>query len=141
MKQCPRCKELIGDTLEVCPVCKAEFTEKELDEMKKAAQGAEVQALIREHNMLKSFQKKRAILSFLLLGDLVFFFVAAIAVLSVEPLRNTAIIVGLAVVFVAVLVGAIIFGLVSGGANCPYCGRLLFRNYGTHCAGCGKKIH
>ena len=43
-------------------------------------------------------------------------------------------------VFVAVMIGAIVFGVASGGAFCPYCGRTLFRNYGDHCASCGKKL-
>ena len=36
-------------------------------------------------------------------------------------------------------IGGLIFGLISGATNCPYCGSLLFRNYGNHCAYCGKK--
>ena len=32
MKQCPRCKELIGDALTTCPNCHTEFTEKQIVE-------------------------------------------------------------------------------------------------------------
>ncbi len=38
MKKCPRCNELIGDELEICPICHTEFTEKQLEEMKKAVE-------------------------------------------------------------------------------------------------------
>ena len=33
MKKCPRCNELIGDELEICPICHTKFTEKQLEEM------------------------------------------------------------------------------------------------------------
>nr|MCR4687772.1 hypothetical protein [Lachnospiraceae bacterium] len=42
--------------------------------------------------------------------------------------------------FILLLIGGIIFGAVSGAIFCPHCGRVLFRNYGHYCAGCGKQI-
>ena len=62
MKKCPRCNELIGDELEICPICHTEFTEKQLEEMKKAVETVEVQQLIREKKMLARFHKKRVII-------------------------------------------------------------------------------
>lgn len=62
MKKCPRCNELIGDELEICPICHTEFTEKQLEEMKKAVETIKVQQLIREKKMLAGFHKKRVIM-------------------------------------------------------------------------------
>ena len=70
MKKCPRCNELIGDELEVCPVCHTEFTEKQLEEMKKAAESFEVQQLIREKKLLARFHKERVIMGSIMYSGL-----------------------------------------------------------------------
>ena len=140
MKQCPRCKELIGDTLEVCPMCKTEFTPKQLEEMKRARETAEFQAFLREKARLNDFKKKRKIMSILLLADLGFLFLSPLMFLGIEGSVGMYIGFSMIGVFVTVMIGAIVFGVASGGAFCPYCGRTLFRNYGDHCASCGKKL-
>lgn len=134
MKKCLRCNEIIDDELEVCPNCHTEFTPEQLKEMRKAVESEEVQRLIREKEKLIRFHKKRVIM-----GSIMF---SGIGITIISPLLfmyNTTL--GLAVLFsgLAIAIGGLIFGFISGATNCPYCNGLLFRNYGNHCAYCGKK--
>ncbi len=134
MQKCPRCNEIIGDELTVCPMCKTEFTEEHIKKMKAEKESAEVQAMIREKMMIQDFTKKRYIMGGMLIASL------PVAFLSLFTLGHPIvswIIFGL---FIVLLIGGIIFGAVSGAMFCPHCGRILFRNYGPHCAGCGKRI-
>ena len=134
MKQCPRCKELIGDTLEVCPICHTEFTEKQLAEMKKAIETAEVQQLIRERQKLVRFHKKRVIMGWLMFSGIGLIILSPFFFPYVKAIGF-----GLLIGGFVLSIGGLIYGLISGATNCPYCEALLFRNYGDHCAYCGKK--
>lgn len=135
MKQCPRCKELIGDTLEVCPICHTEFTEKQMEEMKKAVESYEVQKLIREKQKLARFHKNRVIMGWVMYSGLGIAFISPFFFVNVTTTVGFAVLIAGGVLFI----GGLIFGLISGATNCPYCDSLLFRNYGSHCAYCGKK--
>lgn len=134
MKQCPRCKQLIGDALEVCPICHTEFTEKQLEEMKKNVESMEVRQLLRERERLIKFHKKRVIMGILMFSGLGVMFLSPLLFSYIRTAGFIMLITG------GVLsVGGLIFGLISGATNCPYCDALLFKNYGNHCAYCGKK--
>ena len=135
MKKCPRCNELIGDELEICPICHTEFTEKQLEEMKKAVETVEVQQLIREKKRLARFHKKRVIMGSIMYSGLGLMLLSPLFFHSITSTTGFVLLITGGVLFI----GGLIFGLISGATNCPYCGSLLFRNYGNHCAYCGKK--
>ena len=46
----------------------------------------------------------------------------------------------MAYAFIGIETLLILYGIQSGGFRCPYCGALLFRNTGSHCLRCGKKL-
>ena len=134
MKQCPRCKELIGDALTTCPNCHTEFTEKQLEEMKRALQDRELQVLIRERERINRFRIRRKIMGGLIIGGFI------MLLLSMLFLGNKIALTVVLILFASMFIGGLIFGFVSGAVFCPHCGRILFRNYGTHCMQCGGKI-
>ena len=134
MKQCPRCKEIIGDALTKCPNCYTEFTEKQLEEMKRAMQEKEVQDLIRERERINRFMTKRYIMGAMILTAW------AILLVSLLFIGHKVLMTIVLIVFGVLFVGGLIFGFVSGAVFCPHCGEILFRNYGNYCMRCGKKI-
>ena len=135
MKQCPRCKEIIGDALEVCPICHTEFTEKQMEEMKKAIESAEVQKLIHEKQRLARFHKKRVIMGWLMFSGIGILIISPFFFVNVSATVGFILLIG----GFTLCIGGLIFGLISGATNCPYCDALLFRNYGNHCAYYEKK--
>ena len=134
MKQCPRCKELIGDALTTCPNCHTEFTEKQIEEMKRALQDRELKALIRERERINRFRTKRYIMGSLMIGAFI------VLLLSILLIGNKIAMTIVLILFSSMFFGGLIFGFVSGAVFCPHCGRLLFRNYGSYCMQCGGKI-
>ena len=134
MKSCPNCKELIGDELTSCPICKTVFTEEQIKAAKEEAWAKEVEARNRENQRLAAFRKKRTIMTYMMFGG--------IFTLLFSPLFIVNKVVGIILIalFVILLFGGVIFGLVSGAAFCPHCGSLLFRNHGDYCHSCGKQI-
>ena len=134
MKNCPNCKELIGDELTSCPICKTVFNEEQIKAAKEEAWAKEVEARNRETQRLISFRKKRTIMTYMMFGG--------IFTLLFSPLFIVNKVVGIILIalFVILLFGGVIFGLVSGAAFCPHCHTILFRNHGDFCQSCGKRI-
>ena len=134
MRNCPNCKELIGDELTSCPICKTVFTAEEMEALRREAREKEIEAKNRETSRLISYRKKRTIMTWMMLGG--------VFTLLFSPLLIVNKVVGiiLIVLFVVLFFGGIIFGLVSGAACCPHCKAILFRNHGDYCQSCGKQI-
>ena len=136
MKRCPKCNELIGDELSTCPLCNYEYSKEELEAEKRAAQNEEYQELLRTNKRVALHRRKRAIMTWLVLGSI--FLLAPASLLFVWVSKYLSL--GIVFAALAVLIGGIIYGVVSGATSCPHCGSTLFRNHGDHCQSCGKKI-
>ena len=134
MRNCPRCSELIGDSLSRCPMCKAVFTEDEIKEMREQEYREKSEQAARIADELKAFNKDRKIMATMFLCGI---FIPFLLVFMVGTKLATYIAV---IVFGVLVVGSLVFGFVTEALFCPHCGRMLFRNWGDHCQNCGKRL-
>ena len=134
MRNCPNCKELIGDELTSCPICKTVFTTEEIEAARREAREKEIEEKNRETSRLISYRKKRTVITWMLWGG--------VFTLLFSPLFIVNKVVGIIFIalFAVLLFGGVIFGLISGAAFCPHCKTILFRNHGDYCQSCGKQI-
>ena len=139
MKICPKCKESIGDELEVCPFCKYQFSKEEIERVKKEKQEAEDRAARNIEEKRAKRAKMRVIFSVVMMcfyiipfpiGGLLAKFTGELAFLIIFAYAGA--FLGTAVM---------IAGIIGGAFRCPYCESILFKNYGKHCVNCGKQLY
>ena len=139
MKICPKCKEMIGDDLQICPMCKYQFTREEIERFKREKEEAEYG----EAKQLEELRAKRArmrVIYFLVMMCSIFLpFAAGGAIASIAHNLNIFVIFSVAGIVLGLAV--LITGILNGAFRCPYCDTVLFRNYGKYCSHCGKQLY
>jgi len=139
MVHCPDCGMLIGDSLSKCPGCNKVFTMSDLSIMEKERKENEMQLESKRRKAFDDYLKKRRLFVILLLIELVLLNVSVWTVLAVT--KNMTATTAALVINIFLMIVIFIWGIKSGGALCYHCGALLFRNFGEHCAYCGKNLH
>ncbi|MCR5739207.1 MAG: hypothetical protein K6G43_05270 [Lachnospiraceae bacterium] len=137
MIKCPKCKELIGDTVETCPMCFHKMTAHERILMEKESRAEleqETEEMIKE---TEEALRRRTI--WIIINVVCVVLLMILLIIAVSVRSNVMISVAIAG-YVAVVVYdlILIFGL--GVNNCPHCGRYLYRNYGECCQWCGNRV-
>ena len=135
MRNCPRCSELIGDSLSKCPICKAVFTEDELRDMREQENREKAEQAKHIAEELNKFNRNRKIMVAMLLCGI---FIPALLVILV---RIKIVMIIALIAFCVLVVGSIVFGFATKAVFCPHCDGLLFRNWGDHCQHCGKRLY
>ena len=135
---CPKCKNPIGEGLGSCPECRAVFTSAETEVMEREKQERMKSVNAEQKKMIEDFRKKRKVFAIVML---ILVILVPASVFGVWTLTGNieAGFIALAVMFV-IMIGTIAAGIVTGAARCPYCDAILFRQYGTHCHSCGKRL-
>ena len=135
---CPRCKAPIGEGADSCPECYLVFSEADkraIVEEKRSRVSSEYRD---QQEMLDAFYKKRRVFLRALIIALIM--IPGVPAVVLATGANLTVLVVAYVITVLFMIGTIVAGIVTGAARCPYCDSILFRQYGTHCHTCGKKI-
>ena len=139
MKICPKCKESIGDDIKDCPFCQYHFTQEDFENLKREKQELEegIARQIEEKRAARA--KKRLIYSIVMMCAYILPYVIGASLVSLT--KDLTIFIVVAFVGVAAGTAVLAAGCISGAYRCPYCERILFRNYGKHCVHCGKQLY
>lgn len=139
MKTCPKCNEFIGDTPEICPICKYQFTDADKALFLKEKNEREDEERIQFEIMRAKRAKMRIILVIIALSALfIGFFLGGIIA---KATGNIGYFATLATAGMVTEIIVLITGILNGAFRCPYCDTVLFRNYGKYCMHCGKKLY
>lgn len=136
---CPKCVGLIGEEFDTCPLCNYQLTEEDKVNIKRKKEAEEVRRCKEEQKFAEKRAKNR-ILFFILSMSFIFGSLAVAGIVT-KITHNIAYFGIIAIVGMVLEAATIIAGIVSGAYRCPYCDAILFRNYGSHCASCGKKLY
>ena len=138
MINCPRCKELIGEEFNRCPLCGYDFTDEDIAAIKKTISDRESKEYLYRKELIETSSKKRQRYGLFYLGSLMLIFVGMFLTLSTGEVLWVNIIVPVAI---TAALATLIIGHVNGTLCCPYCGASLFRNNKKYCTYCGKRIN
>ncbi|MBO4346537.1 MAG: hypothetical protein J5840_02735 [Lachnospiraceae bacterium] len=139
MKTCPKCNEMIGDNIKICPMCKHEFTMDENSEFVKEKEEREKAEYDHFEAIRAQRAKMRRILSIIAIASLVVGGISGAILTSITG--DMLYVAVLTSAGIAVEIIVMIYGIVGGAFRCPYCEGLLYRNYGKHCMHCGKRLY
>lgn len=138
MMYCPKCREAIGDDINICPFCRHKITDHERQLIEKARREEEEKAREEEDYKAETVGKIRIIcfiaLAAIGLVVLIIFFI----LMNLGRMQQAVAILTGAYVFLGMMTLYLIF--VKKINDCPHCGKFLYRNYGTNCQWCGKRI-
>ena len=134
---CPHCNKKIGEGQSECPMCKENFSKLDIENMRHERSEIIRNQQKAEYDMLQKFRKKRK--RFLIaLGISFAITLAAFPLLFKLALTEYSFLAYIGLLAMPIV---IIVGIITGGARCPYCGMILMRQHGPHCARCGGRIH
>ncbi len=139
MKICPKCKEAIGDSHQECPLCNYVFTKEDNERFEKERHELEC-AAAKEMEEKRASRARKRVIYFLVMMSFYFFPFVIGGSLSAFS-KNMTFITVFATVGMAIGTGVMIAGIIGGAFRCPYCERILFKNYGNHCMYCGKLLY
>ena len=139
MKICPKCKEAIGETLYECPFCKYQFSKEDIERFKREKEEAE----LGEAKKLEELRAKRAKMRVIYFIVMMSFYILPYGVggLIASMTKSFNVFVYAAISAMVLGTAVMIIGIINGAFRCPYCGSLLFRNYGKYCSKCGKQLY
>ena len=139
MRICPKCKESVGEELKVCPFCNYRFTAEDDEILKKEKEELE-HGVSKQLEELRAKRAKMRVIYFLVMMLAIFvpFLLggALAMIMNIFDIFKYSAIAGI-VLGTAVLIA----GILNGAFRCPYCDRVLFRNYGKYCSHCGKQLY
>lgn len=115
-------------------MCKAVFTEDELKEMREQEYREKSEQANQIAEELRAFNRDRKIMATMFLCGIFIPFL----LVFMGGTKTTVFIAE--IVFGVLVVGSLVFGVVTKALWCPHCGRILFRNWGDHCQNCGKRL-
>ena len=137
MIECPYCKDLIGETLETCPVCHKQFTKEDLQKISDI-RSERIKLLQRERKKLLDEYNRKCIIALKGFYTIIVLMILACVIVSIHPNIVTAII-ACATVLALIVWCLIVFNLVLRVTTCPLCGG--FVKLGTrNCWHCGERI-
>lgn len=139
MKICPKCKESIGETLSECPFCKYQFTVEDNEKIKREKEEAELSEARKTEELRAKRAKMRVIYFIVMMCCYILPYGVGGMIASMTKNFNVFVYVTIAAMVSGTAV--MIIGIVNGAFRCPYCGSILFRNYGKHCSNCGKQLY
>ena len=139
MKICPKCRESIGETLQVCPLCNYQFTAEETERFKREKEESENSEARHLEELRSKRAKMRVIFSIVMMSFYLLPYMMGSVLASMTGIFNIFIAFAVAGMVIGTLV--MITGIISGAFRCPFCDRILFMNYGKHCHHCGKQLY
>ena len=139
MKICPKCRESIGETLQVCPLCNYQFTKEDNIRFFKEKEELEYGEAKYLEDLRAKRAKMRVIYSLVMMGLYILPMIIG-GTISIFT-ENVNFYVVFAVIGLVSGFAVMITGIVNGAFRCPFCDRILFRNYGKHCTHCGKQLY
>ena len=138
MMYCPKCRESLGDDIKICPFCRHKITDYERKLIEDARRKEEEKALEEENYKAETVGRVRVIcfIALLSIGLIVLF--TFFILMHLDRMQQAVAVLTGGYVFLGLMVLYLIF--VKKINDCPHCGRFLYRNYGTNCQWCGKRI-
>ncbi|MBO7355609.1 MAG: hypothetical protein ILP17_01205 [Lachnospiraceae bacterium] len=138
MIHCPNCNETIGDDVVICPFCRHEITGDERLQIEQQKREEEREADREESIKAGEFSSLRIIWQFTFIVVTILAAGIYVALMSRDHVQAglVALIAGL----VIILGLNVYFLLIKKANSCPHCGKFLWRNLGTQCQWCGRKI-
>lgn len=138
MIKCPRCGETIGDNLQKCPLCEADFTKEELLAMRDMKREDIRMEYYAEKERLNNYYKNIKLQVTFIIATIILLFVLGILYVLM-PNKLIAILFFSCIVLL--IVGSLYFAYVKKTAFCPHCGfptTSRHNIYNNRCIHCGK---
>ena len=138
MINCPKCKELIGEDYNRCPMCGYDITDEDIAKIKKTISDRESKEYQYRKELIQTSAKKRQKYGIFYLVSLALIFVGMFLTLATEEVLWVNILVP---VSITAALATLIIGHVNGALCCPHCGASLFRNNKKYCTYCGGRLY
>jgi predicted amidophosphoribosyltransferase len=138
MINCPKCNEPIGEDLKVCPICRYEFSEKDMADIRKELADKENKLFYYRKEIRENAAKKRTRYVCIMLLSL--FVPVILGCILTKITKNYGFISFLAPVGIISELVVMIVAMINGAFRCPFCDGILYRNHGRYCQNCGEKL-
>lgn len=138
MMYCPKCKEPIGEDVDICPFCRHKITDYERVLIEKARREEEEKAADEENYKADTVGKVRVICFVAMMVMVLIITIVFFILMGLDHMKEAVGVIIGGYVFIGMMFFYLVFAKKIN--DCPHCGGFLYKNFGTRCQWCGKRI-